>query len=111
MHHIDSKHINLDGTSVSPPKVPRKRNLKALKKKIYTRVNKRKQLIDWLTFFRLPNERGLGDTAERFSRISQVRSILDQCGCKREDAIDKLNRDHPYNQNNPDSPTPISVPK
>lgn len=64
-----------------------------------------RRLIGWLTFFRAPGERGIGDTALRMSQLAWRRSptikslvdgLMKQCACKRLDAVDRLNAEHPY---------------
>lgn len=63
------------------------------------------RLIGWLTFFRAPGERGIGDTALRMSQLAWRRSptikslvdgLMKQCACKRLDAVSRLNKEHPY---------------
>lgn len=65
------------------------------------------RLIDWLKFFRLTQDAGLGDTAQRLSSIA-VRSpdakaaiarLMAQCNCKPVDAVARLNAEHPYPAN------------
>lgn len=64
-----------------------------------------RRLIGWLTFFRAPGERGIGDTALRMSQLAWRRSptikslvdgLMKQCACKRLDAVSRLNKEHPY---------------
>lgn len=71
--------------------------------RIKAKVAKSKRLESWVVFFRLANERGLGDTASRLVSVAGDRAIkldLDQllktCGCEPQDAIEKLNDRHPY---------------
>ncbi len=62
------------------------------------------RLIGWLTFFRLPDEIGIGDTAHRLNKRSckspdahaLLTRLLTMCSCSRSDAVAKLNKEHPY---------------
>lgn len=62
------------------------------------------RLIGWLTFFRLPGEVGIGDTASRLKEAAArspdahalLKRLLSTCACKPPDAIAKLNAEHPY---------------
>lgn len=62
------------------------------------------RLIGWLTFFRIPDEIGIGDTAHRLNKRSckspdahaLLTRLLTMCSCSRSDAVAKLNEDHPY---------------
>jgi len=73
------------------------------------------RLIGWLTFFRLPDEHGVGDTASRLLKLTKPRypkplpetparfdarelisRLLSRCSCSRSDAVARLNKDHPY---------------
>lgn len=67
------------------------------------------RLIGWLTFFRLPDDRGVGDTAKRLLPTGKqspdagalIKRLLAQCACKQVDAVARLNAEHPYPANNP----------
>jgi hypothetical protein len=62
------------------------------------------RLIGWLTFLRLPDDRGVGDTASRLLPTGKqspyagalIKRLLAQCACKPPDAVAKLNAEHPY---------------
>ena len=62
------------------------------------------RLVGWLTFFRLPDERGVGDTAKRLLPTDRkspdahaaIKRLLAQCACKQVDAVSRLNSEHPY---------------
>lgn len=62
------------------------------------------RLIGWLTFFRLPGDTGIGDTAHRLNMRSckspdahaQLKRLLTMCSCSRSDAVAKLNAEHSY---------------
>lgn len=62
------------------------------------------RLIGWLTFFRLPGDAGIGDTAHRLNKRSckspdahaLLTRLLTMCSCSRADAVVRLNKDHPY---------------
>ena len=62
------------------------------------------RLIGWLTFLRLPDDRGVGDTAHRLNKRAckspdahaQLKRLLTMCSCSRSDAVAKLNAEHPY---------------
>lgn len=62
------------------------------------------RVIGWLTFFRLPADRGVGDTARRLNMRSckspdahaAIKRLLAQCACKQVDAVSRLNSEHPY---------------
>lgn len=65
------------------------------------------RLIGWLTFFRLPEDRGIGDTASRLKQAAThspdahalLKRLLAQCACQPADAVARLNEDHPYPAN------------
>lgn len=65
------------------------------------------RLIGWLTFFRLPGDRGVGDTAKRLNMRSGKSSdahalitrLLKQCSCTPADAVARLNAEYPYPAN------------
>lgn len=65
------------------------------------------RLIGWLTFFRLPSETGIGDTASRLIQVAKhspdahtlIKRLLTMCSCSRSDAVAKLNKEHPYPAN------------
>ena len=65
------------------------------------------RLIGWMTFFRLPDEQGVGDTASRLANWSPqntdahtlIKRLLTMCSCSRSDAIAKLNAEYPYPAN------------
>lgn len=67
-------------------------------------VSRTKRLIGWLTFFRIKSDRGIGDTAQRLmlrackspDAVEQLTRLLKKCSCKIDDAIEKLNTEHPY---------------
>lgn len=62
------------------------------------------RLIGWLTFFRLPGDAGIGDTAHRLNKRSckspdahaLLTRLLSQCACQPADAVARLNAEHPY---------------
>jgi hypothetical protein len=62
------------------------------------------RLIGWLTFFRLPGDAGIGDTAHRLNKRSckspdahaLLTRLLTMCSCSRADAVVRLNKEHPY---------------
>jgi hypothetical protein len=62
------------------------------------------RLIDWLAFFRLPGEIGIGDTARRLNMQSckspdaheLLTRLLKQCSCTPADAVARLNKEHTY---------------
>lgn len=62
------------------------------------------RLIGWLTFFRLPGDAGIGDTAHRLNKRSYkspdahalLTRLLTMCSCSRADAVVRLNKEHPY---------------
>lgn len=63
--------------------------------------------IGLLTFFRLPADRGVGDTAKRLLPTDKrspdahaaIKRLLAQCACKQVDAVARLNAEHPYPAN------------
>jgi len=72
-------------------------------------VERKRQLISWLKFFRHPKDRGIGDTAARLVHQKKkspiyiasdahkaVNCLLKQCSCSRRDAVAKLNQQYPY---------------
>jgi hypothetical protein len=71
---------------------------------VRNRLEQRKRLVGWLHFFRLPADRGLGDTAHRLNIQSRSRpelhavleKLLKQCSCSRANAVERLNREWPY---------------
>ena len=74
------------------------------KERIKQSVARTQRLINWLTFFRHPEDRGVGDTAHRLNvpsyksldALALLKRLLAQCSCSKEDAIAKLNKDYPY---------------
>ena len=63
-----------------------------------------KRLKDWIAFFRIDGEQGLGDTVKRLKSLAGKRAIKDDlrrieriCGCEQSVAIERLNEMHPYN--------------
>lgn len=80
-----------------------------LKAKIEAATRRKQRLIGWLRFFRLPTDRGVGDTAARLRQqqpkspvwvvkdaTQAVKSLLSQCSCSRKEAVKKLNEQYPY---------------
>lgn len=66
-------------------------------------VDRTKRIKSWIVFLRLQGERGLGDTTRRLAKLAGERSItadlnriMQICGCKPREAVDKLNEEHPY---------------
>ena len=62
------------------------------------------RLKSWIAFFRIDDERGLGDTVQRLKSIAGKRAIKEDlrrieriCGCETSVAIARLNEQHPYN--------------
>lgn len=77
------------------------------KASVNARVAARDRLVDWLRFLRHPGEVGVGDTASRLSTVA-VRSpdakaalerLLVACSCIRVNAVERLNKKHPYPAN------------
>ncbi len=79
----------------------------AKKEKIRQRVERQQRLLSWLSFWRHPGDRGAGDAAQRLFSQATVKSeaaevldsLLRQCSCSREDAVTRLNTEHPYPAN------------
>ena len=77
------------------------------KASVNARVAARDRLIDWLRFLRHPVEDGIGDTAHRLCMRSchspdahaALDRLLKQCSCSRVNAVERLNREHPYPAN------------
>ncbi len=86
-----------DGKRIAEPKARRRARVKEATERTL-------RLIGWLTFFRLPDDRGVGDTASRLLPTGKqspdagalIKRLLDQCACKPVDAVAKLNKEHPY---------------
>jgi hypothetical protein len=72
-------------------------------KRIKANTARTQRLKNWIAFFRLPEEQGLGDTLQRLLAVSGRRSITNDlknikrtCACNPEQAIKTLNANHPY---------------
>lgn len=65
------------------------------------------RLIGWLTFFRHPDEQGVGDTAERLNMRSckspdahaLIKRLMCTHSCTSAIAVSMLNREYPYRAN------------
>lgn len=79
------------------------------RRKVEAATRRKQRLIGWLRFFRLPTDRGVGDTAARLRQqqpkspvwvpkdaTHAVKSLLSQCSCSRTEAVTKLNEQYPY---------------
>ncbi len=89
-----------DGKRTAEPKEKRRARVKEV-------TARTQRLIGWLTFFRLPSETGIGDTASRLIQVAKhspdahtlIKRLLTMCSCSRSDAIAKLNAEYPYPAN------------
>jgi len=72
-------------------------------------VERKRQLISWLKFFRHPKDRGIGDTAFRLVHQKKkspiwvasdahdaIRRLMAHCSCSKTEAVRRLNREYPY---------------
>jgi len=79
------------------------------RKKIEEAIRRKQRLIGWLRFFRLPTDRGVGDTADRLKQqrpkspvwvpkdaTQAVKCLLSHCSCSRTEAVARLNEQYPY---------------
>lgn len=74
------------------------------RQRVIEATERKARLISWLTFFRVPEDRGIGDTAHRLIMKSckspdahrQLEALLKQCSCRRVDAVAKLNTEWSY---------------
>lgn len=74
------------------------------RKRVIEAKERQSRLISWLKFFRIPEDRGVGDTAHRLSKQSRkatdvhrlLESLLKECSCRRTDAVTKLNTEWSY---------------
>lgn len=81
-----------------------KRSADELKRRVAEAVAAKQRLISWLQFFRHNSDRGLGDTAQRLGLLAKrksevhtaIKQLLSQCSCSRVDAVERLNKQHPY---------------
>jgi hypothetical protein len=72
------------------------------RQKVAEAKEKQKRLVGWLHFFRLPTDRGIGDTATRLLTSTkpatdarrELERLLAKCSCSRVDAVERLNREH-----------------
>lgn len=86
-----------DGKRIAEPKARRRARVKEA-------TERTQRLIGWLTFFRLPGDAGIGDTAHRLNKRSckspdahaLLTRLLTMCSCSRSDAVVRLNKEHPY---------------
>lgn len=73
-------------------------------KTLHPGITRLKRVIEWLYAFRIPEDRGIGDTAARLITkttettdvYNEIDSLLKRCECTYEDAITKLNKKYPY---------------
>lgn len=76
----------------------------ARKKRVQERVQRDKRLRGWVSLFRSPSDKGIGDTLLRLIPLAKKKPLLkaelkqlqQQCGCKIEDATAELNKHYPY---------------
>lgn len=77
-----------------------------LVQRVQERVGATKRLIDWLTFFSIESETGVGDTVQRFLPLAgtelheALTQLLKQCNCKDIDAVQVLNKKYSYEARN-----------
>jgi hypothetical protein len=77
----------------------------ARRERIKKRVEANKRLMDWIVFLRKEGEEGAGDTVVRLIEEcgkekkflkGTLKATLSTCSCTRENAIKRLNSEHPY---------------
>lgn len=80
--------------------------------RIRAQAARKKRLIGWLKFFRVPSDTGLGDTVMRLKKLAGRRAIKDEirqvermCSCQTRDAIVRLNQQYPYTTGEGPSPS------
>ena len=74
------------------------------RQRVIEATERKARLISWLKFFRIPEDRGIGDTVHRLMLRSckspdahkQLENLLKQCNCRRVDAVTKLNTEWSY---------------
>lgn len=105
--HDDYRKAWDDGRGPGQSRKPLTRAQLERKELVEQRKARTLRLIGWLTFFRLPGESGVGDTARRLNMRSckspdahaAIKRLLAQCACKQADAVARLNAEHPYPAN------------
>jgi hypothetical protein len=71
--------------------------------RIKQNVERDKRLREWVAFFRIAGERGLGDTVHRLRSLAKSKQLQDDlrkierfCSCETSVAIARLNEQWPY---------------
>lgn len=93
-----------DGRGPGQPRKPLTPEQQERQQRVQESRQRTERLIGWLTFFRLPGDAGIGDTAHRLNKRSckspdahaQLKRLLTMCSCSRADAVVRLNKEHPY---------------
>lgn len=99
------KQVANEGKQVDPVKAARRERVKIA-------VARDRRLFGWLHLLRLPDERGIGDTAQRLCLVARQRAarspkraadarellvaLLTLYSCRRRTSVDKLNEQYPY---------------
>ncbi len=81
----------------------------ARRKKVEEATRRKAWVISWLRLLRAPQDKGIGDTANRLRKQRKktkvgivsdghdaVKRLLAQCSCSKTEAVTRLNIDYPY---------------